>query len=192
MSVIGPRLPESFLLIERLAFGLLLGGASGLFAQATPTASRAADLQIGAGYTIAKPDYTQQTFQGFTAYGDFDFNLHLGIEAEFHQVGSTTGDQMYQRTYEIGGRYFRTCGPLVPYAKAMIGRGDFNYPYGLADLSYNMFAVGGGADFKLGPYLRLRGEYEFQKWRSFPNGGLTPQLVTIGIAYHFAGKPRYK
>jgi opacity protein-like surface antigen len=53
-----------------------------------------------------------------------------------------------------------------------------------------MYAGGVGADFKLGRYLRVRGEYEFQKWTSFPNGGLTPQIVTIGVAYHFAGKPR--
>ncbi len=38
----------------------------------------------------------------------------------------------------------------------------------------------------------IRGDYEYQKWTSFPNGGLTPQLVTIGAAYHFTGKPRYK
>jgi len=54
-----------------------------------------------------------------------------------------------------------------------------------------MFAAGVGADYKLGPYLRVRGEYEFQKWASFPNGGLTPQIVTIGVAYHFAGGTRY-
>jgi hypothetical protein len=55
-----------------------------------------------------------------------------------------------------------------------------------------MFAGGVGADFKLGPYLRIRGEYEFQKWSSFPNGGLTPQIVTVGAAYHFGGKAQYK
>jgi opacity protein-like surface antigen len=167
-----------------------LATASTLLAQALPTASRAGDLQVGVGYAFAKPDYVQQTFQGLTAYADFDLRPHLGVEAEFHQVNTTTGNQMYERTYEIGGRYLRTYGPLVPYLKAMIGRGDFNYPYGLADLSYNLFAGGVGADLKLGTHLRVRGEYEYQKWRSFPNGGLAPQIVTIGLAYHFTGKPR--
>jgi hypothetical protein len=171
---------------------MILSGASRLLAQAAPTASRAGDLQIGAGYAIARPDYVQQTYQGFAAYADFDLRPHFGLEAEFHLVVTATGDQMYERTYEVGGRYLCTWGPLVPYAKAMIGRGNFNYPYGLASLSYNIFAGGVGADLKLGPYLRLRGEYEYQKWRSFPNGGLMPQIVTIGVAYHFAGKPRFK
>jgi hypothetical protein len=45
---------------------------------------------------------------------------------------------------------------------------------------------------KVGEHLRVRGEYEFQKWTSFPNGGLTPQLVTFGVAYHFTGTRRDK
>jgi hypothetical protein len=171
-----------------LALSFLLGGATVALSQALPTASRTADAQIGGGYTIARPDYVPQTFQGFTAYGDFDFRLHIGVEAEFHQIYSTGGDQSFQRSYEIGGRYFRTYGPVVPYLKAMIGRGDFNYPHGNADLVYTLYAGGVGADVKLGPFLRVRAEYEFQKWTSFPNGGLVPQLVTFGVAYHFAGK----
>jgi hypothetical protein len=179
-------------LIGRLALLFLLGGASVLYSQAVPTASRTGDVQIGADYSIARPDYVQQTFPGFAAYADFDFRPHIGVEGEFHQVYSTNGDQSYERTYAIGGRYFRTYGALVPYVKAMYGRGDFNYPFGQTELGYNLFAAGVGADFKLGPWLRVRGEYEFQKWSSFPNGGFTPQIVTIGAAYHFAGRPGYR
>jgi len=178
--------------IGRLVLSFLLGGASILYGQAIPTASRAGDAQIGVGYSAARPDYIPQTFQGIAAYADFDFRPHLGLEAEFHQVDNTGGYQSFQRTYEIGGRYLRTYGPLVPYVKVMVGRGQFEYPYAEAEANYTMYAGGAGADFKLGPYLRVRGEYEFQKWTSFPNGGLTPHIVTIGLAYHFAGKPRFK
>ena len=181
---------ECPLLIGRLALSFLLGGASILYSQAIPTASRVGDAQIGVGYSIAKPDYVQQTFPGLTAYADLDLRPHLGVEAEFHQIYSTNGDLSFERTYEIGGRYLRPYGPLVPYVKAMIGQGDFDYPFGQTELSYNMFAGGVGVDVKLGPYLRVRGEYEFQKWTSFPNGGLTPQIITIGVAYHLSGRSR--
>jgi hypothetical protein len=179
-------------LIGRLALSFLLGSASVLYGQATPTASRAADVQIGVGYSVAYPDYLPQTFQGITAYADVDLRPHLGLEAEFHQVNNTGSYQSFQRTYEIGGRYLRTYGPLVPYVKAMIGRGQFEYPFAEAIGAYSMFAGGVGVDVKFGPYLRVRGEYEFQKWSSFPNGGLTPQIVTLGVAYHFAGRPGYR
>lgn len=52
----------------------------------------------------------------------------------------------------------RTYGPAVPYVRAMNGRGELGYPYGQAKLAYTMYAGGVGADFKLGQYLRLRGE----------------------------------
>jgi Outer membrane protein beta-barrel domain len=177
---------------RRLASLLLFASAFPLHPQALPTASRAGDVRLGGGFSMGTTGYTQDTFRGFFVYGDFDFSRHLGVEAEFHQIDTPNGDQSYQRTYEIGGRYFRSYGPLVPYVKALVGRGDFNYPFGQVNLPYPVFAAGAGADLKLGKYLQLRGDYEFQKWTSFPNGGLTPQLVSFGIAYHFAGKPRYK
>jgi hypothetical protein len=177
---------------RHLAFLLIFASAYPLHPQALPTASRVGDAQIGAGFSTGKTGYTDQAFRGFLIYGDFDFNRHFGVEGEIHQIDTPNGDQSYQRTYEIGGRYFRACGPLVPYVKALAGRGQFNYPFGFVDLPYTIFAGGAGADLKLGPRLRIRGDYEFQKWTGFPSGGLTPQLVSIGIAYHFTGKPKYK
>ncbi len=177
---------------RRLAFLFLLGAAPGLFAQARTTASRQADAQVGVAYTLAHPGYVQQTFQGFAAYADLDLTLHLGAEAEFHQANSTNGDRSYQRTYELGARYFRTYGSFVPYAKALIGRGDYIYPTGQTGVAYNFFAAGAGADLKLSGHIHVRGDYEFQRWSTFQNGSVNPQLVSIGVAYHFAGKPRYR
>jgi opacity protein-like surface antigen len=175
-------------LIQRLALVLLLGGVAPLYSQAIPTASRLADVQVGVGYSAANPDYVHQTFQGFAIYGDYDFRRHLGIEGEFHQVYSGNGDLSLERTYDIGARYFRTYGPFVPYVKGMYGRGDFKYPFGYTELGYNMFVGGGGVDFKFGEFIHIRGEYEYQKWISFPNGGFHPQIVTVGVAYHFSDR----
>jgi hypothetical protein len=149
-----------------------------------PTVSRVGDLQIGAGLVAAKPDYILGTCDGIAVYADFDFRPRLGVEAEFHDV---TGGQIAERTYEIGGRYHLAFGPLAPYVKGMIGGGDFDYPGGLTRLGYTMYAGGGGLDVKVGEHLRVRGDYEYQWWTSFPNGGLSPRLVTIGAAYHFTG-----
>jgi hypothetical protein len=179
-------------LIGRLSLSFLLGGASILYGQAIPTASRAGDAQIGVGYSLGRPDYIPLNFQGVTAYADFDFRPHFGVEVEFHQINNTGSYQSFQRTFEAGGRYLRTYGPFKPYVKAMVGRGYFEYPYGQTELGYTMYAGGAGADVDVGPFLRVRGEYELQKWTSFPNGGLAPRIFTLGLAYHLGGSSRVR
>jgi opacity protein-like surface antigen len=171
---------------------VLLGAAPFAMAQAIPTATRPADIQIGFGFTSARPDYQHANFPGFAIYADVDPRAHWGIEAEYHQVFSSTGDQSQQRTAEIGGRYFRNYGPFSPYGKGMYGRGNFKYPFGFTQLNYNILAAAGGVDYKATRYIHARVEYEYQHWLGFQNGGLNPQLITFGVAYHFDGKPRYK
>lgn len=176
-----------------------LASGSRLFAQASPTATRAGDLLVGAGYTSGASDYGKR-FTGFNIYGDFDFSRHIGVEANFHKISYGTGSPLYEKTYEIGPRYFRTYGPLVPYVKVMFGRGVFNYPanpppapqdVARANLGYNMFAGGLGTDLKVRPWLYLRADYEYQVWPGFrgietgPSNGLNPQLLSFGAAYHF-------
>ncbi len=166
---------------------LLLLAAPVLLGQASPTATRRADLQVGAGVVVDFTDYNPDPLTGFAVYATLDLTNHLGGEMAFHQAKSGGGDQVYERTYEVGPRYHRTYGRVSPYAKGMYGRGVFNFPFGTANLAYNLFAIGGGADLRVKSYLNVRVDYEYQFWRGFPPQGLTPQLVTIGVAYHFPG-----
>lgn len=170
----------------------LLGIPALLHAQASPTASRSRDLQIGGGYSNANTDYLPNRVNGGTAYVDFDFYRHLGVEGEFRFVKDGEAN-IYEKTYQIGARYSRVYKDRYqPYAKAMYGRGVFNFATDgqtTANIAYNMFVVGGGLDYRLLPYLNLRGDFEYQRWFGFPPNGLTPTVVTIGAAYHFgAGK----
>jgi len=170
----------------------LLGTPAMLLAQASPTASRVGDLQIGGGFSNANTDYVPNRVNGGTAYVDFDFYRHFGIEGEFRFLKDGTTN-IYEKTYEIGGRYSRVYkNRYVPYAKIMYGRGVFNFAANgetTANLAYNMFAGGAGLDYRLLPYLNIRGEFEYQNWLGFPPNGLTPSVITIGAAYHFpAGK----
>lgn len=161
--------------------------------QASPTASRAGDLQIGGGFTSAASDYGRR-FNGGNAYATFDFREHFGVEADFHYVRQGNGSTLYEKTYEIGGRYTRTYGRFAPYGKVLVGRGVFNFPpcpppaaqnVACANLAFNMYALGGGTDVHVRPWLNVRGDFEYQNWPGFPPTGLTPLLVTLGAAYHF-------
>ena len=41
------------------------------------------------------------------------------------------------------------------------------------------------------PFLLEAIDYEYQHWFGFQQNSLTPQLITVGVAYHFPpGKPR--
>ncbi|HEY6377478.1 MAG TPA: outer membrane beta-barrel protein [Edaphobacter sp.] len=169
-------------------FLALLGGISSLHAQATPTASRRGDLQIGGGYTNANTDYLPYRVSGGTAYFTYDFKPHFGLEGDFRFIKDSPTNY-YEKSYEIGGRYFRTYKDRwVPYARVMYGRGVFNFANNgvtTANLAYNLVAGGAGLDYKLRPYLNIRGDYQYQRWFGFPQNGLTPGLITIGAAYHF-------
>jgi opacity protein-like surface antigen len=168
--------------------------AARLNGQAAPTASRVGDLQIGVMFNLANTDYRPNYFKGYGFYATYDFRYHVGIEGEFHQINDPDATEgIYERTYEIGPRYVLHYGRFAPYAKVMYGRGVFNYPpvFGdpkigpIANLAYNIFAIGGGVDYHVLPGLNVRAEYEYQQWLSFPPNGLTPKIFSVGAAYRF-------
>jgi opacity protein-like surface antigen len=165
-----------------------------LHAQATPTASADGELQIGATFILGNSDYRPDKFKGYGAYATFDFRYHYGIEGEFHQLNDPNSvDGVYERTYEIGPRYVLHHGRYHPYAKAMYGRGVFNYPpvFGdpktgpAANLAYNLGAIGAGVDYRVIPGMNARVDYEYQRWLSFPPNGLSPWIFSVGVAYRF-------
>lgn len=166
-----------------------------LFAQVEPAArGRSVNLQFGSTLNLANPDYGSDTLKGFGFYVTSDFARHLGIEAEFHQLDDPGGKNgIYERTFEAGPRYVWHFGRLDPYAKGMFGRGIFNFPRSpqnpsagsVANLAYNMWAAGFGADYRVKPSVNFRVDYELQQWIGFPPNGLSPRVLGVGVAYHF-------
>jgi opacity protein-like surface antigen len=179
--------------LKKVPLVLVLLAACGVcaYGQKDSTASRAGDLQVGGGYTVADSNYLTNRIKGFAFYSDFDFRPHWGVEVDFHQLDDNSGTQVYERTYEVGGRYIvHRYGIFKPYVKGLYGRGVFNFSQSEANLAYNMLVGGGGVDIAVHPRVNVRVDYEYQHWMSFPYSGLNPQLVTFGAAYHFGpGKP---
>ncbi len=183
--------------IGRMLLLICIAGASAphLNAQATPTAESAGDLQIGAMFNLASPDYFPEKFTGYGGYTTFDFRYHLGIEGEFHQINDSNSTRdVYERTFEIGPRYVLRHHRYNPYAKLLYGRGVFKYPSEedntgkigpTATIAYNIGAIGAGLDYRVLPGLNARVDYEYQRWFGFPPHGLTPQILSIGVAYRF-------
>jgi opacity protein-like surface antigen len=154
---------------------------------ALPTASRAGDLQIGGGLILGSSNYnfTPTQLVGGAGYTTFDIRSHLGAEFSFHHSQTSVDSTVYERTYEIGPRVYVSKGRLSPYAKMMYGRGVYNFHNGVANVAYNIYTFGGGADFAVARSINVRGDYEYQSWPGFPLGTLHPNVVTIGVAFHF-------
>jgi len=198
--------------VKRILTALLFSlSTAALLGQAGSTASRKLDLQVGGGYSNANSDYTTNRIGGFMIYADADFMRHIGVEINFHQV-TDPNSPVYERTYEAGARYFRDYGRLRPYVKGLYGRGVFNSPvydyyvpiscsggtctYQIVEtnfnLAYNMMVGGAGLDVTITPRVNVRVDYEYQKWFSGQGltDGISPQVISIGAAYHFPpGRP---
>lgn len=182
--------------------------------QASPTASRGADLQVGAGFTWADSDYVPNKIGGFAFYADYDLVGLFGIEANFHRIKDPNSDPLVpsnhfsETTYEIGGRYVRRFwkGRLAPYGKVLYGRGVANFPAHeifvpggveiyIDNIGYNLVSLGGGLDYRIHERINLRADFEYQHWfasdRELPSG-LSPYLLTFGAAYHFPARGPYK
>ena len=174
--------------VRRLLAGCVvaLGTVAGAHGQHTaPAADRRGMLQVGGGFTVAKPDYTQSRFRGGSLYATLDVSSHLGVEFMFHQEKTPATDKVGERTYELGPRYVWHLSRVEPFFKISYGRGVFNYPYDAANLAYNMVTAAGGVDVLVQRHITIRGQYEYQRWVNFPPNGLTPQLATFGAAYRF-------
>ncbi len=176
--------------------------------QAIPGAVRTLDVQAGATFTLATPDYTPEKALGYGIFGDVDFTPHWGAELEFHSVGIRKHSPAKERTFEYGVRYHRTYGRFNPYIKGLAGRGTFDFAPDFQQLGasagYNLLAGGGGLDASITTRFTFRVGMEYQHW--FTGGvsgpelinylpvtgvylphGLTPVLYEVGIAYHFTG-----
>ena len=145
--------------------------------QAAYTATRAGDLQVGAGVSFGNSNYntpelggTGESLRGFDLYSTFDFKPHFGVEVSFRQTKPSYGEQVYERTYQIGGRYVYPFHRFNPYAKALYGRGVFNYPQNIANLAYNLYSIGAGVDLRVLENVNLRVDYEHAHWFGFHFG----------------------
>jgi len=173
----------TFLLLLSICFSLPLTAD----AQSMPTATRAGDLQIGGGLVFARSNYNfdPMSLLGAAGYVSFDPKTHYGGEFNFHNLTSTQDSTVYERTYEIGPRVYLVHGATVPYAKFLYGRGVYNFSNNIANIAYNIYTVGGGADFRVLRSMNIRADYEYQTWPGFPLKTLHPSVFTLGVAFHF-------
>jgi hypothetical protein len=158
--------------------------APSLHAQAVYTADRKTRIQVGGGALILNSDYTAGNVIGFSAWGDYDFSKWVGVEVSAHLGEFITPGDITENSYLIGPRLTYRRRKLTAYGKVLIGRATItNQDYNLSS-SYNIFAYGGGVEYKIMRKINIRAiDFELQSWPDFQPNSLSPMAITIGASY---------
>lgn len=176
---------RTILFISAILIFMFAGGESLAWGQAPESADMTRpSLWAGGSVSGYYLQYGERKMWGATAFVDADSAHHIGLEGEgrwleFHQTAN-----VHTETYTIGPRYHVSIGRFQPYAKGLIGIGNFNFPYNYAYGTYVVVGFGGGADYYLGRRWSVRlADVEFQDWPQFTFGALTSTGVSSGIRY---------
>jgi hypothetical protein len=155
-----------------------------LHGQALPAATGGSQLVAGGFFSAFRPDYGSNWLLGLGAYGDFNVGRHFGAEAEVRFLRFNQQFDVHEDNYLIGPRYRWHIHRYQPYAKFLLGNGQFNFPDSLAHGGYFMIAPGGGLDIVLKHHFVLRAvDYEYQHWSGFQGSSLNPNGLSFGIGY---------
>ena len=166
-----------------LAVSIFLAGACPASAQVVP-AARQGGLSLSAGALGSGSfiQYGQRKMAGITAFVDADTRRRFGIEAEGQWLEWNQTANVHVETYSIGPRYHFEFGRFQPYAKGLVGFGDFNFPYNYAYGRYFVVTAGGGLDIRLTRHIGFRAaDIEYQDWPQFTFGNMTSVNLSAGL-----------
>jgi hypothetical protein len=134
---------------------------------------------MGSGYTL---QYGQRKMAGITLFVDADTKRRLGIEVEDRWLGYYQTANVRAETYSIGGRYHFDVGRFQPYAKGLVGIGDFNFPHKYAYGRNLVVTAGGGLEFHWTQRIYVRVvDFEYQDWPQFTFGNMNSFGVNAGL-----------
>jgi hypothetical protein len=159
------------------------GMANTARAQVVPSATsggfRLSAGGTGSGYYL---QYGEQKLLGASAFVDADLAHGFGIEAEGRWLEWHQTNDVHVETYSAGLRYHMNFHKFQPYAKGLIGFGDFNFPFNYAHGRYLTATAGGGLDYHLTHRIYIRAvDVEYQNWPQFTYGAMTSVGVSTGI-----------
>jgi hypothetical protein len=133
----------------------------------------------GSGYYL---QYGARKIIGASAFVDADLTRGLGIEAEGRWLEYHQTDDVHVETYSVGLRYHMNFHRFQPYAKGLVGYGDFNFPFNFAQGRYLVATAGGGVDYRLSHRIHIRvADVEYQDWPQFTYGAMTSMGVSAGL-----------
>jgi len=175
-----------------------------VFAQVAPAAKIGGfPLGVGGGLSDYSIDWGPgRRMLGISAWANYDLFHGLGIAAEGTTIFADkpavlASTNLRQDTIKGGAIYrARPFFGIRPYAEGFIGLGSIDFPDKRNPLythdTFTMYAVGGGAEYKVWKTLYARVDYEYQAWpQVFGAKTLDPNGFTIGATYYLRGIHRH-
>ena len=177
---------------------LLILSSFPVLAQVSPAAKVGGlPLSFGFGVSDYGLDYGQgRRMIGLSATGDYSVFHGIGVECEGTTIFADKPDaltRMKQSTIKGGAIYkYHPVFGIRPYVKALYGLGSIDFPSRnplYTHDTYNMWALGGGAEYRIWSSLYVRGDYEYQTWPHFQSRtkSLDPNGFTVGADYYLRG-----
>ncbi|HEY0795533.1 MAG TPA: outer membrane beta-barrel protein [Acidisarcina sp.] len=182
------------IVLATLVFGWLTAPSLASAQVAAASVGGKPALYVGGFYSNFNSDYnggssSSMRLSGAGVYVDWDLFGRLGAEGEVRFLRFNQSYDFHSDHYLAGPKYSMKFGKYRPYAKLLLGAGEINYPYSLAYGGYFSLVPGGGLDYRIGPRINARADYEYQFWPSapglpgLPSSGLNPNGFSVGIGY---------
>jgi len=172
-----------------------------VFAQVAPAVKIGGlPLGIGGGVSDYDLDYgPSRRMLGASAWFDYNLFHGIGIEAEGQYIDFDRPAVLTRMKQEAikGGVIYRTRQVLGirPYVKGLVGLAKIQFPSRnplYTEDDFTMYAVGGGAEYKVWKTLFARVDYEYQFWPNvFGPRTLDPNGYTFGATYYLRGIHRH-
>lgn len=141
-------------------------------------------VSVGVTGSLFQSQYGQRLLGGTAVYVDANLYRRVGIEAEARWLNLHTDEDVRQRTYLVGPKLSLKGRGFRPYAKFLVGRGEFDFPFGYAHGSYFAMAPGAGLDLRIRQSrvsIRVI-DFEYQVWPGFSFGTLRPYGASAGVS----------
>ena len=110
-------------------------------------------------------------------------NVEIG--AGYVNANGDYGRNRMNGLFIFGAKYRYPIHRLSPYLKILIGAGNFAFGSSYQDGTYRIYSGGGGLDYRVTTHIVVRGDYEYQRWGTFPPRGLQPNVFSVGAAFRF-------
>jgi hypothetical protein len=177
-----PWLCEKAMVLAVIAASCL-GTASLAYSQVVPAAERGGLIfwagASGSGYNL---QYGERKILGVSGFIDAETRGRLGAEGEARWLIFHRTTDVKAETYMGGPTYHFDLGRFQPYGKALVGVGEFSFPYGYGRGSYLVLAPGGGLDIRISRRVQIRAaDFEYQVWPQFTFNTMSSYGVSSGI-----------